>query len=246
MSPYLTALTREMRFNTILAEQIRILKRAHSMRLYQWLRKFHWVTTRRERTDNVEISVDDLMITLDFARSTKDWREFKRRILDVAVKEVNEKSDIRCEYEIGQRGKSGKIISILFSIRNSSTFQPSDDLDAKEIEVDLEGDYGRDEGNEIRSTAIKMLAIPFPEVTDQEVKVLMVKYGAEELIDAIGLIVLTKPDLIKTTKMKYFLGILEKKRERMKIQLDTPAKGKTLNERMSDRSWAEGLEFEEG
>lgn len=244
-SPYLTSLTREMRFNTILAEQIRILKRAHSMRLYQWLRKYHWVTIRREKTDNVEISVDDMMLALDFGRSTKDWREFKRRILDVAVKEVNEKSDIRCEYEIGQRGKSGKIISMLFSIRNSSTFQPSDDLDAKEIESDLEGDYGKDEGNDIKSVAIKMLAIPFPEITDQQVEVLMTKYQAEELIDAIGLVVLTKPDSIKTTKMKYFLGILEKRREKMKSQLDTPARGKTLQEKMTDRSWADGLNFDE-
>ena len=116
-SPYLTALTKDMLFNTILADQIRTMKRAHSMRLYQWLRKYHWVTIRREQTDNIEVSVDDIMITLDFARSTKDWREFKRRILDVAVKEVNDKTDIRCGYETGERGKSGKIVSLVFTIK---------------------------------------------------------------------------------------------------------------------------------
>ncbi len=236
-SPYLTALTKEMRFNTLLADQIRMLKRAHSMRLYQWLRKYHWVTIRREITDNVEVSVDDIMITLDFVRSTKDWREFKRRILDVAIKEVNEKSDIRCEYKTGLRGKSGKIVSIVFSIRNSPTFQPSDDLDAKEIEMDLEGIYRSGESDEIRATAIQMLSIPFPEITPDQVKVLMASYAAEDVIDAIGLTVLTKPEVIKTTKMKYFLGILEKRKEKRKNSPIQPLSGRTLEERMSDRSW---------
>lgn len=48
----------------------------------------------------------------------KDWYEFKRKVLDVAVKEINNSkySDIRIEYEPVKSGVGGKVVGIIFIV----------------------------------------------------------------------------------------------------------------------------------
>lgn len=46
------------------------------------------------------------------------WYDFKRYILDKAVPEINEKSDIFVEYDVVRKGYGGKISKIIFTISN--------------------------------------------------------------------------------------------------------------------------------
>lgn len=49
-------------------------------------------------------------------KSFDKWCDFKRRVLDVAVKEINEKSDIHVEYHLLRGGRGGKIYGIDFEV----------------------------------------------------------------------------------------------------------------------------------
>lgn len=54
-------------------------------------------------------------------QSYKDWRDFKKRVLDVATKEINEKSDLNITYECLRNGKGAKITDLLFKITIKDT-----------------------------------------------------------------------------------------------------------------------------
>lgn len=49
-------------------------------------------------------------------KSFDKWCDFKRRVLDVAVKEINEKSDLHVEYNLLRGGRGGKIYGIDFEV----------------------------------------------------------------------------------------------------------------------------------
>ena len=42
------------------------------------------------------------------------WSDFKKRVIDVAVKEINEKSDLLVKYELIREGYGGKVTGIIF------------------------------------------------------------------------------------------------------------------------------------
>ncbi len=43
------------------------------------------------------------------------WSDFKRRVIDVAVKEINQKSDLEVSYETIRQGRGGKTTGIIFN-----------------------------------------------------------------------------------------------------------------------------------
>lgn len=47
----------------------------------------------------------------------EDWRNFKTQVLEVAIKEINESSDLNVEYEVMKEGKGGKIHDIIFYVK---------------------------------------------------------------------------------------------------------------------------------
>ena len=49
-------------------------------------------------------------------KSFDKWCDFKRRVLDVAVNEINEKSDISVKYDLMRSGRGGKIYGIDFEV----------------------------------------------------------------------------------------------------------------------------------
>ncbi len=64
-APYFTELSKNMQFNQFLISQTRPMKKAASMRLYQWLRRHHWINIRRNET-TVEIDLTELRAKLDY------------------------------------------------------------------------------------------------------------------------------------------------------------------------------------
>lgn len=48
------------------------------------------------------------------------WQKFKTAVLEVAIKEINEKTDIHVEYDTVKSGKGGKVTSIIFYIRKKT------------------------------------------------------------------------------------------------------------------------------
>ena len=59
-------------------------------------------------------------------KSFDKWCDFKRRVLDVAVNEINEKSDISVKYDLMRSGRGGKIYGIDFEVtKKDMTVEPT-------------------------------------------------------------------------------------------------------------------------
>ena len=240
-APYLTSITKDIKFSQMLIEQLRELKKGTSSRLYQWLRMCHWITTYKPETI-AEIQVSELRAKLDFEGSKPRWADFRRFILDSAVKEINEKSDLDVSYEKGKTGRGGKVISLIFSIKNKKGFQPSEDPRAKQLESEL--------------TTIDAVAI------DDDLRCLIqaqIPKIKEKTLSAIALIkreviieaVLAYAGQAATKKIKYpealFMKILSAKNQELKNgdadELKNRKKRSTI-EQLTDTSWADDDWFE--
>lgn len=136
IAPYLTQITTEMMFAQFLVEQTRKMRKAFSSRLYQWARRHHWLTISRPLT-SITIGVERLKTKLCFTEDLeikRSWGDFKRRILDVAVEEVNSFSDLHISYTLLKKGKGGRVTAINFSIKNALMFEVVDNPEAKALE----------------------------------------------------------------------------------------------------------------
>lgn len=89
------------------------LKSKHSKRLYEWLKSYLYA---REK----EIDVEDLKFILT-AEGYKNFNMFRQRVLDKAVKEINEYSDIEVIYTEEKSGR--KVSTIHFDLREKDAWE---------------------------------------------------------------------------------------------------------------------------
>ncbi len=64
------------------------------------------------------------------------WGEFKRSALDVAVEEINDKSDIDVKYQTVSKGKGGKIVSLIFIAKPKSVISINSVTNTPELSDD--------------------------------------------------------------------------------------------------------------
>ncbi|SHK64718.1 replication initiation protein [Tepidibacter formicigenes] len=88
-------------------KNILYLKNKYSIRIYELLKQYQTIGKR-------EFNLEELKDKLGCSNKFKEFRDFKRRILDPAKKEINELTDINFEYEKLTRGR--KVIGIKFII----------------------------------------------------------------------------------------------------------------------------------
>ena len=104
--PYITRL--ESEFTSYRLEKISGMSSAHAVRLYELLVQYLTIGKR-------EIELSDLRKSLGLTDEYKAIKDFKKRVIDVAVAQINEHSDIRVSYT--QR-KTGRIVShLIFAIK---------------------------------------------------------------------------------------------------------------------------------
>ena len=100
----------EQFFTQYLLEQTATLKSAYSVRLYELL--VQWKTARKTPVFDIEVFREQLGVNpTDYERVY----DFKKNVLDVAVKEINEKTDIQTSYDQVKRGR--KIIGFKFVVK---------------------------------------------------------------------------------------------------------------------------------
>ena len=100
----------EQFFTQYLLEQTATFKSAYSVRLYELL--VQWKTARKTPVFDIEVFREQLGVNpTDYERVY----DFKKNVLDVAVKEINEKTDIQTSYDQVKRGR--KIIGFKFVIK---------------------------------------------------------------------------------------------------------------------------------
>ncbi len=214
-APYLTEITRDMRFNQFLVNQTRKLKKATSMRLYQWLRKYHWINVRRSHTDK-EIDLVDLRAKLDFKNSYKVWQDFKKKLLEPAISEVCECTDLICSYQPGKTGRGRKVITLIFHIQDKPVWNHLSDNGEGALEGDL-------------------LDPNYPEL-DEEIKSYVVSTFPDVDASVIGLLATYPRDIVQQSLADYARAVSTKKQSGSTIKRPLAYFIKTVSENSRDQA----------
>jgi len=100
-------------FTQYALERIAMLNSIYSVRLYELLIK--WLSAKKTDTFDYEILRGQLGIGVN---EYKHMGDFKKRVLDLAVNEINEKADIKVSYEQVKEGR--KIVGFKFKVLEKS------------------------------------------------------------------------------------------------------------------------------
>lgn len=123
---FITALERH--FTSYDLEQVADLKSKYSVRLYEIL--IAW----RSQGKTPMIAIDELRERLGLEeREYKTMEAFKRRVIDLAINEISEKTDIKANYEQHKSGR--KIIGFTFKFKPKAKKQTIETRDAKTIDM---------------------------------------------------------------------------------------------------------------
>ena len=114
LQPYLLGLKKE--FTKYALYNILAMNSAHSIRLYEILKSF-------ENMGYYRVRLDELRAALNI-EGYKDFRDFRRDVLEKALKEINETSDIKVQYEKLRKGR--KIDGLLFKIQSCTSREKSE------------------------------------------------------------------------------------------------------------------------
>lgn len=98
------------KYTTINFDHLKQLNSIHSLRIYELLCQYENLC---ERT----ISVEDLRFFLDCENSYVEFKEFKRSVIEVAIKEINKKTNMFVDVEYIRSGR--KINKIKFNFSNN-------------------------------------------------------------------------------------------------------------------------------
>lgn len=110
--PYLTQLKGQ--FTQYQLKNIAYFNSIHSIRIYELITQYRSVGNR-------EIVIDDLKKWLQVEENYSRWNNFKARVLEPAIAEINEKSDLLVEVEQVKRGRS--IYALRFIINQKTDKQ---------------------------------------------------------------------------------------------------------------------------
>lgn len=98
MLPYLQELNAQNPYTRYKLFYIMTMKSQYSMRLYELLKSV-------EKLDNWTFSIDKLKKQFD-CDNYKKFNDFKKRVIEVAISEINKKSDITVTYEFIKTGRA--------------------------------------------------------------------------------------------------------------------------------------------
>ena len=226
-------------FTQYYLEQTTSLQSKHSLRLYELLRQFlplKKVKEERLTSGFRNILVNDLREYLGVQNKYPRFGDFKEKVLEPAQRELAEKTDLCFEFTPERTRRT--ITSLNFTIRANAR-----EAERKKAEAAIDGECGplaecRD------PDLLNQLVAIVPSLTKEQSVLLVNTYSREMIMESVmGLLTKLSAGQVETTPAKYLMGILKNKHRE---EAQSPArKQKTTEEKLTDRSWAEGLQFEE-
>lgn len=118
----------EKHFTSYELQQVASLKSVHAIRLYELLIQYRTV-------GKVEISLDDLRLKLGIAvKEYPRMDNFKNRVLDVGIQQINEHTDITAKYEQVKQGRTIIGFKFLFKQKAKTTTANQNERDGTTID----------------------------------------------------------------------------------------------------------------
>ena len=118
-------------FTRFALEQVASMKSVYSVRLYELLNQ--WKQAKKARFD-LDVFRAQLGIEVDEYKAMND---FKKRVLQIAIDEINEKSDIQVSYEQEKKGRkiTGFKFKVLTKDKPKNAKQESNSRDADTVDM---------------------------------------------------------------------------------------------------------------
>lgn len=113
LAPYMFNLQKQ--FTQYQLYNILAMKSAFSVRLYELLKSYAYQSPHRFEIDELK-----KMLMVSDVKSYKDYSLFRKKVLEVAEKEINELTDLNIFYETETKGR--KVVSLLFHIKKKDTY----------------------------------------------------------------------------------------------------------------------------
>ena len=93
------------------------LTSAFSIRMFQVFRAHRHRMCRYEQYSKLQYTIEELKALLGVGDKYNDWRNFKRRVLDVMVEEINDHTSINVTFRDVRKGR--KVVALDFSFSDS-------------------------------------------------------------------------------------------------------------------------------
>ncbi|MGI9274177.1 MAG: replication initiation protein [Endozoicomonas sp.] len=219
-------------FTQYQVKQIKQLKSRYAIRLYEILRKSHPIKTKKKSSYRI-LQLGELRAMLGaFGKTYESFPHFRQFVLNVAQRQLKNETDLCFDIETIRKGR--KVDAVKFIIRHNKQFEVVADAE-QDVEVLPRGSVATmDEG------LAAMIRMQLPDVSDSELQIMATTYESDMLMEALlDLARVMATGQIKTTPAQYFKGILKNKRQ--EDQGVGVRQGKTTEQKLTDRSWAEGL-----
>lgn len=94
-----------------------------SVRMFQVFRAHRDRMCRYEQFSKLQYSIEELKALLGVGNKYKDWRNFKRRVLEVMTKEINDHTSIEVKYKDVRKGR--KVVGLEFFFSDTTTTKKS-------------------------------------------------------------------------------------------------------------------------
>lgn len=91
LQPFLLNLKQYVAINL---NEVITLKSSFSIRIFQILRAYRDKFAKHQRHSKINYELENLKILLGIEHKYRDWRNFKKKVLEVVVKEINQKTSI--------------------------------------------------------------------------------------------------------------------------------------------------------
>lgn len=121
LKPFLLGLREK--FTQFEIMEVSTMTSGFSIRIFQMCKAFYYENIRHGR-NTLHVGVEELKLRLGIAKSYKDWRNFRRKVLDVAKKEINAKTRLNIDYEYGRSGRKITQVRILINEKKNIEILP--------------------------------------------------------------------------------------------------------------------------
>ena len=125
LKPFLLELQKE--FTKYSLNFLLNLQSIYAVRLYQLLKQYKTIGKRK-------FDVDELREILQTPKSYSNFQLFTQKVLNIAQKEINVKTDIKIDWEVTKRVRR-KIVEIEFTITGEQKEAINDEISSKEAQI---------------------------------------------------------------------------------------------------------------
>lgn len=133
-------------YNSHELKHIATMDSFYAIRIYRMLIESKW------KTSVLEVTIDQLKWTLDCADKYKTIDNFKRRVIEPAMTEINDKTNLDVDYENIKKGKS--VVGIKFKFKYKANYRQKlieDKLQALKTKILMRGEPYSDDGSHFKS-----------------------------------------------------------------------------------------------